>query len=302
MDKTSRQKRYVFLTGIAAAASLVTGCSKASKQWVNAPGTRGFINLDEVKKAFQNNQVVADFEKRINEVFEGDGLVVFSSKETTRGFTLKAKEDLDNDKKFSGKDDLLFTLTVDRSRKRATLEGAGVNKFYKESWVYAPRREQRYSSRHYGHRGPYFGHWYWGRGWGGYYTSRRGYDDMWTSRRTYRGSRNFQDQVRENAKYEGRAAKKYGDGFRKSVGDDVSGPRQHYINKTKKSGGFKTGQSANAGWAVRSNMQKSGSLPKSKHFSAKAARASARSRGGGRSGGRSGGRAGGFRGFSGFGV
>jgi len=217
MDNTSRQKRYAFLTGIAAAASLVSGCSKTSKQWTNAPGTRGFINLDAVKNAFQENQNVAEFEKRINEIFEGDGVVVFSSKETSRGFVLKAKEDLDKDKKVSGKDDLLFTLTVDRGRKRATLEGAGINRFYKDSWVYAPRHESHYTNRHYGHHGPYFGHWYWGRGWGGYYTPRRSYDDMWTHRQSYRGSRDFRDQVKQNSAYEGQMAKKYGDGFRKSV-------------------------------------------------------------------------------------
>jgi hypothetical protein len=127
--KKKRSNRYLLVAGMAT-ASAISGCDKSTKQWANSPGTNGFMNLDAVKKAFQKNSNVEDFEKRVNEIFEGDNLIIFSSDETSRGFIYTAKEDLDGDKTISPPDETLFVLSV--LGGTATLQGAGVNEYYKE--------------------------------------------------------------------------------------------------------------------------------------------------------------------------
>lgn len=279
--KKKRTNQYFLVAGLTA-ASLVTGCKKADK-WANSPGTNGFINLDAVKKAFQDNPKVEDFEEKVNEVFEGDNLIIFGSKEVTGGFMYVAKEDLDGNKKIGPEDETLFTLTA--AKGIATLQGAGVNKYYKETWKYKPAKEDKpEDKRHYHHT--HFHHWYWGRRWGGYYTPWQSYDRVSINRNSYRQGSAFVSQVNNNVDFENRMAKRYGAGFRKSVGG-ASAVRTSYINNTKKSSGFKGLLSKNKSSSIRSKSSAKGGFT--------GARSASR-------GGRSGGKSGGFRGSSGFGV
>jgi hypothetical protein len=181
--------------------------------------------------------------------------VLFGAKQVTDGFEITAKEDLDKDMALSAKDDLLFTLTV--AGKIATLRGAGVNDYYKSSWVYTPpekRRDEGYYRSHY--HGPHFHYWYWGRGWGGYYTPTSRYSGMRRDRDAYRRTSGFQSQVKNNVGYESRMSKQYGAGFRKSV-TKPSPVRSAYVAKAKTSGNLKTTMKASkssSGWGVRSQM------------------------------------------------
>lgn len=276
--KKKRTNQYFLVAGLTA-ASLISGCNKTGKEWAKSPGTNGFINLDAVKKAFQDDRKVEDFEKRVNEIFEGDNLVIFDSKVINGGFKYTAKEDLDRNKEISPGDETIFILTV--ANGKANLQGAGVNKYYQESWRYKPTEEkQTYTNQHY-HR-PYFHYWYWGRRWGGYYTPRQSYDRMSGNRNSYRQGSAFVSQVNSNVDFENRMSKRYGAGFRKSVGG-VSSVRQSYINNTKKSSGFKGLLSKNKSSSIRSKSSAKGGFT--------GARSASR-----------GGRSGGFRGSSGFSV
>jgi hypothetical protein len=281
--KKKRTNQYIVVAGLTA-ASLVSGCDKSVKEWPNSPGTNGFVNLDAVKKAFQDNPKVEDFEERVNEVFEGDNLIIFESQELNKGFVYTAKEDLDKDTVISSGDETLFTLTV--ANGKATLQGAGVNKYYKETWSYKPvDKDQPSSERHHHHT--HFYHWYGMRGWGGYYTPRQSYNRISGSRDSYRQGSAFVSQVNNNVGFENRMTKRYGTGFRKSV-SDVSSVRKSYINTTKKSSGFKGMLSKNKSSSLRSKSSTKGGFT-SARSSSKAV-------------GRSGGRSGGFRGSSGFSV
>jgi hypothetical protein len=285
--KKKRSNKYFLVAGMAT-ASAISGCDKSTKQWADSPGTNGFMNLDAVKEAFQKNPAVEDFEKRVNEIFEGDNLIIFSSEERSGGFTYTAKEDLDGDKKIGPSDETLFVLSV--SGRIATLEGAGVNKYYKESWIYntpGQKPEREYSRSHYSR--PHFHYWYWGRRWGGYYTPAPRYDTMSDHRNSYRNSSAFVSQVNNNVAFEQRMAARYGSGFRKSV-NAVSTTRKNHISNMKKSSGFKgmlSRTKSTSGWGARSRSSGSrggfGSVRGS-------------SRGGSRGG------FGGGRGSSGFGV
>ncbi len=254
MEKQS-SNRYLWVAGLAG-ASLMTGCGRPLKQWEKAPGTHGHINLDAVKAAFQKNSRVDEFEKRVNRIYEGDHLVLFGAEQVDKGFKILAKEDLDDDKKDGAKDDLLFTLSVEG--KVATLKGAGVNRFYTASWVYTPPAERRTESHyrsHY-HHGPHFHYWYWGRGWGHYYTPASRYSQMRRDRASYRNSTAFHSQVRSNVDYESRMGKQYGEGFRKSSTQE-SPTRKSYVSSTKRSGSVPSGGANGgtaSGWNVRTKM------------------------------------------------
>ena len=297
MKKANKIKNSYLAVTTVVSASLLAGCDGSTKQWKAAPGTNGLINMDDVGKAFKKHKKADDFEKRINEIYEGDNLVVFRCKKTGgSGFVYYAYEDLDKDTKVSQSDDLLFTLTVANSR--VMLQGAGVNKYYQSSWAYKPageKQEETYYRYRYHHH--HFHYWYWGRGWSGYYTPRSRYNANSQHRKQYRGTSGFTQQVRNNATFEKRAASKYGSGCRKSTTAQTAS-RKLYIKTAPKAAGFKTtmkSTKASSGWGVRANNSISSSYSSVKRSasSRSSSRSSSSSRGG---------RYGGSRGSSGFGV
>ena len=247
MKKETRVNKQVILTGLVT-STILTGCGDSSKKWENAPGTKGFINLDAVKAAFTKNQDITKFETRVNEIFEGDNLIVFKIENKRNGFKLLAKEDINKDKLFDSEDDLIFTLTA--SNGRATLKGAGVNKYYKKSWLYSPKDERTYNrTYHGGYYRSSFWWWYWGRPYGSsYYTSYSSYDNIRKHRDDYRNTDGFKDQVKKNCSYEKNMRKRHGSSFINSV-SSVSSTRSTYISKN-------TGKiSGKSGWTVRSTSK-----------------------------------------------
>lgn len=274
------QSGYWIAAGVASTAVL-GGCGdKAVDKWENSPGTQGFINLNAVKTAFQKNPEVSEFEKRVNEIFEGDNLIVFEAKrEGNKGFRYTALEDLNEDGKPSDGDDRVFELVVRDGR--ATLKGFGVNQYFVDNWNYSPAQDRKYNSQpsYYMHR-PMFGYWYWYGGWGGYYTPRNRYNGMRSHRDTYRGSSAFASQVSANKQYESKMAKARPSTFKKAV-NKPSSIRKKYVSNKKSSSGFSNSlKKSSSGFSKRSGSSSRG-------FSA--------SRSSGRSGG-------GFRGSSGVSI
>lgn len=279
--------------------SMLNTCSSrredAVSDWENAQGTQGFINLNDVRDAFRDNEAMPAFEKRVNEIFEGDNLVVFEAKEVNGGFEILAREDLDGSKSTTSKDDLLFTLQV--KGRTATLKGAGVNDYYKESWLYevpANAQQQMASSQH-SHSSfassPFFWWWVLSPGWGGYYTPMGRYNTIYSHRSTYRNSSAYQTQVSSNGRFGSSMSQKHGSTFRNST-STPSAARKSYIRSTKQSPDFKSKLAASkstTGSSARSQMRSSSGSKKSS-FSGSSNKSSS-SRG-----------YGGFRGSSGFGI
>ena len=294
-----RKKDNLIVGGVATviAVVMVKDCSRnrrisAVDEWQNAQGTQGFINLDGVRDAFRQNQSLYDFEKRVNEIYEGDNLVLFSAREVSKGFELKAYEDLDGDKNKSGGDDLLFTLGV-RGRT-AELKGAGVNSYYKSSWIYEPPADavqQIHTTSHASFASsPFFWYWVLSPGWGSYYTPMRHYDDIYAYRSGYRSSQGYRDQVRRNTSFGSSMSSRYGSGFRNSM-NNASSQRKSYVREKASSTGFKEKLAASRG--------KTGSAPRSQMRSSSSSRSGAFSGSSRSSSSRSSG-FGGFRGSSGF--
>lgn len=289
MKKKTVARSCLAAAGVTA-ASLLGGCSSDEEKWANSPGTNGHINLPAIKEVFQKNPSLENFENRVNEIFEGDNLVVFESAKIDGGFRLSAQEDLDGDKKISADDDLLFTLEV--ANGAATLRGAGVTSYYMQRWTYdgaGHARDDEGKTYAAGHHCMHFHHWYGYGGyglWGGrYYTPRPRYNQMLSNRNSYRGSSAFASQVSTNAKSEQKMASKYGSSFR-SAATKTSSSRKSYVAKSTRSGSYKANKST-SGWGARSKAGTKSSFSSSRSSSSRSSSSGSR---------------GGFRGSSGFGV
>jgi hypothetical protein len=283
MSSRRRFLRRSLVVSGAAAASLLVSCGKSPEEkWKASPGTNGFINLDDVKSAFQKERTMKAFETRVNEIFEGDNLVVFQLVNGGQSFVLTGFEDLNKDKKMSKGDDKLFVFR--RKGRQMSLKGIGANSYYSKSWN-LPRG--RHANCVLDDSELYDGGGYNG-GSGRYRRYHSHHSHMvfiWGHRSSYRSSPAYRDQVIANSKYERSAASKHGNKFQRSVSNTSTG-RKNYIKNEAKSANFKQNLAkSDAGFNQRSTLQSQGKISKS----------------GGYSSSRSGG-FGGFRGSSGFGV
>lgn len=199
---------------------------------------------DHARSGLSGSSNVEDFEKRVNEIFEGDGLVIFKADKVQGGFQYLAYEDLNKDKLISSADDRLFTITV--ANGTATLKGAGVNSYYSESWPYEPKEEEIAAAKeeenggstgttHRRHGSSFFMWYALGRWSGGYHTPASSYSAMSAHRASYRGSSAYASQVKTNSAYQTSATKRYGAGFR-SASSQVSSSRSSRISSTRSSG------------------------------------------------------------------
>jgi len=234
MKNSKRWNKYFILAGMAGATAY-SGCSRSARQYAETRGMNGFINMDAVKEAFQKYPQVNEFEKRVNEIFEGDNLIIFESSSTNYGFIYNAYEDLDKSKKVDEKDDKIFALKVEWDT--VTLQGFGVNNYFNETWPYTPPKEEKEKdyTHHdrYRHR-PTFFYWYFGRGWRGYYTPRDRYAGITAHRNKYRQSGDYSRQIKSNGKFEDNMSKQYGANFRKSA-NRVSNTRSTHLKATGRS-------------------------------------------------------------------
>lgn len=267
-------------------------------QWAASPGTAGFINLDDVKKAFQKTPKITDFEKRVNEIFEGDGIILLEMTKTSDGMKLRGIEDLNKNGNIDKDDETVFTLTTNRKAKNATLKGEGVNKYYSETFAYSPAVEQNEQQEYArsGYRPTHFRRYHY---WGGprYYTPYLAYSMLGSHRRSYRRSSAFRTQINTNNAFATQMEKRHSTKYSNAVTSPSAGRKRH-ISRTAGSSGFRNGLvqgRSQSGWGVRNTMAKSGAL---KGSTSGLGSSSSRSWGGSRSSGfRSS-----FRGYSGFGV
>ena len=200
--------------------------------------------MEEVEEAFKKSQTVEDFEKRLNEIYEGDGIVLIRAKEEEGQRVIEGYEDLNRNFDVDPeKDDLLFTITNEGDSN--DLRGNGANQHYRSSFgggnflfTYLI-----FSSL--------------GRGGFGYYTPRSRVPGMEGQRTSYRNSTAYAGgasggQVKKNSAYYNRQRAGNPSAYNNS-GRQLSPARQSYIGTQKTSGGFKT---SNTG--VRSGFGKFG--------------------------------------------
>ena len=89
-------RRAVAATPVAAACS----SGPSYDDWAATDGAAGRINLDEVQTSFKGAKSVSDFENRVNQIYEGDGLVLIRAEQTDTALVLEGWEDLNGNSKY----------------------------------------------------------------------------------------------------------------------------------------------------------------------------------------------------------
>ena len=236
------------LGGIVAAGPLLAACGEPSyDDWAATDGAAGRINLDDVQEAFKNSDSATDFERRVNEIYEGDGLVLIRAKQDGEQLTLEGWEDLNNDNTIDeASDDQLFSI-VRGTNGDHEMRGYHANSYY------------------YSHFGvgdflftyllisaitPRFGGYY-------YTTPPSSGPAMRSQRTTYRNSSAYGGQVQRNANYNTKQASFAGSRYQSSRGN-VSSNRTSYQSAQRTSGSFRTSNTISRTSSVRSSSRSFG--------------------------------------------
>lgn len=126
----------LFLGGIVAASPLIAACGSGSsyENWAATDGAAGLINLDDVQAAFKDSKSATDFEDRVNQIYEGDGLVLIRASQNGENLTLEGWEDLDGDSEIDdASDDQLFSIVQD-TNKEYNMRGYHGNGYYRSHY------------------------------------------------------------------------------------------------------------------------------------------------------------------------
>ena len=214
---------------IIAAGPLLVACGGGPTydEWAATDGAAGRINLDDVQEAFRQSKSATDFERRVNQIYEGDALIYIRARQDGEALTLEGWEDLNGNNEIDdGQDDLLFSIVEEQDQN--TLQGHGANGYYRNSFgggnflfTYLLLSSLR---------GPYFYHTPYGGRYGG---------TMRTQRTSYRSSSGYSTQVSKNSRYvknqKGFAGSRY-----QQAGQNQSSARRTYQNTQKTTGKFKS--------------------------------------------------------------
>ena len=207
-------------------------------QWAATDGAAGRINLDEVQDAFKKSESPTEFERKVNEIYEGDSLVLVRARQDPDALVLEGWEDLNNNFEIDETvDDKLFDI-VNRN-KQQEMRGYGSNGYYNRGFgggdfLFTYLLISSLSPR-------------------GYYYSTpptRARGTLSRQRANYRSSPGYRTQVSRNSRYFRQQKNFAGSRYNQPAGT----ARQSYMSKQQSSGAFK-----NSRTGVRSSWGSGGS-------------------------------------------
>ena len=247
MSKKLGKRSFAALAGtMVVAGPVLAACSPGPTydQWAATDGAAGRINLDAVQDAFKDSESVSAFEKKVNEIYEGDGIILIRARQDGERLTLQAYEDLNKDGTINEtSDDLLFEIVQNNNQNE--LRGHGTNGYYNNSFgagnfLFTYLLLSSFS------RGPYF-----------YQTSPARASTIRSSRTNYRRSTSYRSQVSRNGSYFNKqktfAGSRYSNASR-----NVSPARQTYQSSQRTSGAFKSsGTGVRSSWGSSSRSSRS---------------------------------------------
>ncbi len=142
-DRKGLMLKYgsIVATGVIAGGSLISlgACSSRREQWAETSGKAGQINMEAVDEALKKSENVSDFEKRVNEIYMGEEMVLIEVKNQGREQLVSGYADLnENNQIDQDEDEKLFTFRrwYDGDNPRYETRGYGVNSYYHH--VYPP--------------------------------------------------------------------------------------------------------------------------------------------------------------------
>jgi hypothetical protein len=74
-------RKLTFLAPFVAAAVAFAGCDRGTERWATTENTNVKIDFDQVNEAYKAADGPEDFERRVNEIYEGDEIVSISVKD-----------------------------------------------------------------------------------------------------------------------------------------------------------------------------------------------------------------------------
>ena len=220
------------LGGLVAAAPLAAACATGPsyEDWAATDGAAGSINLDEVQAAFKDSKSATDFERRVNEIYEGDGLVIIRASQDGNTLTLEGWEDLNGNNDIDeAQDDQLFSI-VKGTNDEYDMRGHNTNGYYRSqfgagNFLMTYMLISAMSPRGYYYSTPI------GRG-----------AQMRTQRTRYRQSSSYGRQVQRNSNFSRKQASFAGSRYQQAK-SNVSSNRRTYQSARRTTGTFKNSNS-----------------------------------------------------------
>ena len=232
------------LGGIVAVSPMIGACAGPTyDDWASTDGAAGRINLDDVQEAFKNSDSATDFEQRVNEIYEGDGLVLIRASQDGEILTLEGWEDLNKDSTIDeANDDQLFSI-VRGTNNEYDMRGYHGNGYYNShfgagDFLFTYLIISSLS----GPRGYY------------YSTPPSRGTQIRNQRTTYRNSSAYGGQVQRNASYNTRQASFAGSRYQSSR-SNISSNRGSYQSTQRTSGSFRTSNTISRSGSVRSSSR-----------------------------------------------
>lgn len=142
MEKYKPDKKGLMLKYASIAASgviagggafTIVSCSSDSEQWAETSGQAGQINLEAVEEAMKDSKDVTEFEKRVNEIYTGDEMVLIEVKNEGEEQLVSGYSDLNDNMQIDyDEDEKLFTFRrwFEGNDHRYEMRGYGMNSYY----------------------------------------------------------------------------------------------------------------------------------------------------------------------------
>ena len=227
MGRKLGRRGFTMLAGtmvVAGPAAAACAPGPTFDEWAATDGAAGRINLDQVQEAFQKSKSPTEFERRVNEVYEGDGLVLIRSSQDGDTLVLEGFEDLDGNGAIDETaDDVLFSIVKEHDDHE--LRGHGANGYYRSSlgpgnFLFTYLLISSLTGPRY------------------YSTPRSRVDTIRADRTSYRGSSGYKNQVSRNTNYFSRQKSFHGSRY-DNAGKNLSQSRGSYLASNKSSSAFK---------------------------------------------------------------
>ena len=267
--RISRMVMAVSAGSLLAGAPLLAACGggPSYSQWAATDGAAGRINLDDVQEAFKESNSATEFETKVNEIYEGDGIILIRARQDGQRLTLEGWEDLDGNSRIDdGADDQLFAIIKENDQHQ--LRGYHANSYYHSHFGAGDFlfTYLLFSSLGGFGGGPYY-----------YQTTPNRGTTIRQERTAYRSSGRYNTQLERNSQYTSRQQTFAGSRYQEA-GRNVSSGRQTYQQTQRQSGAFRS-----SGALTRSSS--SSSISRSAGSGAGSGSSISRSGGGGFSGG-----------------
>lgn len=236
-----RMGALLLTAGGALAVACGGGGDKAEEDpaqvWAESDAAAGRINMDDVQQAYRDAYGsegfdIAKFEQRVNEIFEGDNIVLIDKQQNGDKMEFTGWEDLNANKTLDqAEDDKLFTISQElKDGGNVETQGHGANGYY-------------HSVNPFGGflTGLLIGNLLSG-GFGGRYTTPPSrYDDIAASRASYRSGSGYSSQQARNSSYGSSLGSRFGDA---AANQRVSPARSSYQTRQINSGAIRSSGSS----------------------------------------------------------